>query len=227
MVKAVCGAGISPTFLKMPVHSRGKWGYIPVRSDMAISAIWKPSCEAAGAIWGHSQPDWPAAINPSTRRRDNHSMDPAVIKYLCNHQVILCLLCDKHHCIPPKDVRDHLYEFHRDKLSKKQRMEIIKFAASLELAQPRLVQIPNREDGPVPLLHKEEGYECLTYGYVCLKDSTMDKHGRNMHQWNIIQRDKWKRQWIQVFDSPSIKADISQDILLIKSIHQIFPCRHA
>ena len=145
-------------------------------------------------------------------------MDPPVIEYLSNHQVILCLLCEKHYCIPPKGLRDHLYEFHQDKLSKKQRAEIIKSTASLKLAQPRLVQIPNREDGPVPLLYKEEGYECLTCGYVCLKDSTMDKHGRNMHQWNTIQGDKWKRQWIQVFDSPSI----NQSKLIYNSRHSSY-----
>ena len=109
------------------------------------------------------------------------------------------MLCEKHYCVPPQAVRDHLYEFHRDVLIKKQRGELVKFAASLDLAQPKTVKIPKREDEPVSVLHKEKGYECLTCGYVCLMNTTMDKHGRDKHKWSIKQRDKWKSQWVQVF----------------------------
>lgn len=152
-------------------------------------------------------------------------MDSSVIEYLSDHRVILCMLCKEHYCIPPKGVRGHLNQFHQEQLTKKQRTEIVKFAASLDLTQPRAVQIPNRENGPILLLHKEKGFECLTCGYVCPKSSTMDKHGRNTHQWNIIQQDKWQRQWVQVFHCSSIEADIYQDILPIKSIYRILPCR--
>src|SRR5579864_2325159 len=126
-------------------------------------------------------------------------MIPSVLQYLPDHRVILCMLCEKHYCIPPNGIRDHLFEFHKNKLTKKERRELVQFASSLDLAQPRDVKIPKRENGALSLLHKEEGYECLTCHYVCPMDTTMDKHGRGEHQWSMKQLDKWKRQWVQVF----------------------------
>src|SRR5215471_7858966 len=108
----------------------------------------------------------------------SHTMDSSILKYLSNHRTILCMLCKEHYCIPPGGVRDHLYRCHQDKLTKQERAELVKFAGSLDLAHPGAIKIPPREDGPVPLLHKEKGCECLTCGYCCPKDTSMIEHGK-------------------------------------------------
>jgi hypothetical protein len=125
-------------------------------------------------------------------------MDPSsssILKHIPNHQVMICMLCEKHYCIPPDGVKDHLYRSHQDKLTKKRRGELVKFAASLDLAQPEDVKMPKKEDGPVPLLHKEEGFECAQCGYCCPMESSMTQHGKIVHE---NAKNKWKRGWIQV-----------------------------
>jgi hypothetical protein len=103
-------------------------------------------------------------------------------------------------------VKHHLYRLHQDKLTKKQRGELVKFADSLDLAHPDNVKIPKREDGPVPFLYKEEGFECARCGYCCPMESSMMEHGRRAHK---DAKNESKRVWIQVFIC-SIEADISR-----------------
>ena len=146
----------------------------------------------------------------------------SILKYVPEHQVILCMVCEKHYCIPPNAVRDHLYALHENILDKKQRGELVKFAASFDLVQPRDVQVPKRENGPIPLLHKVEGYECLTCGYVCAKGTSMIEHGRKIHQWTIGQDNKWKRQWVQACN-PYYTKLIYEDIFYINLLSQVFP----
>ena len=105
------------------------------------------------------------------------------------------MVCEKHYCIPPDGVKDHLYRSHQDKLTKKQRAQLVKFAAVLDLAKPEEIEIPKREDGPIPFLYREEGYECARCGYCCLMESSMLQHGKVVHE---DPKNKSTRQWLQV-----------------------------
>jgi Orsellinic acid/F9775 biosynthesis cluster protein D len=119
----------------------------------------------------------------------------SILKHIPNYRVMICMLCEKHYCIPPDGVKDHLYRSHQDKLTKKRRGELVKFAGSLDLAQPEHVKMPKREEGPVPFLYKEEGFECARCGYCCPMESSMMKHGKIVHK---NAKNKSKRRWIQV-----------------------------
>ena len=132
------------------------------------------------------------------------------------------MLCERHYCVPPDGVKDHLYRSHQDKLMKKQRKELVKFAASLDLAQPEDVKIPRRECGPVPFLYKEKGLECARCGYCCLLPTSMMEHGRRAHK---DPKNEFRHQWVQVLFiiASSIKADyISRHSSYQNSLSNIF-----
>jgi Protein of unknown function (DUF3505). len=98
------------------------------------------------------------------------------LKYIPGHKVLLCLVCEKSYCLPPGSVAKHLCDFHCHILTKKQGSELVKFSNSVELSKPANIIIPQRGDGRVEGLHKENGYECNECEYVCGSEEVMKKH---------------------------------------------------
>jgi hypothetical protein len=113
---------------KMRVH------FLGVRFRVAIDALWerlpKPSPIKSPA---HARPSPHTPNITHTSRRD--LMDPSsILKYINDHHAVLCMIYEKYYYIPPNAMRDHLHDLHQDKLTKKQRGELVKFAGSLDLA---------------------------------------------------------------------------------------------
>jgi hypothetical protein len=130
-------------------------------------------------------------------------METTILKYLPRYKALLCTACPESYCLPPNSVATHLREFHRQILSKKQRATIVKYSESIVLKSPENIEIPPREQGPVPGLHLIPGFECLECGYVCPAKNTMsEQHCRSKHGWKRGQSPMWKEQHVQVLYYP-------------------------
>jgi hypothetical protein len=126
-------------------------------------------------------------------------METSILKYLPRHQVLLCTACPESYCLPPNSIATHLRNFHNTILSKKQRAAIVKYSKTVTLKDPEDIEIPHREQGPVPGLHLVEGFECLECGYVCASLDTMSEgHCRPTHGWSRGKPLIWKQQYVQV-----------------------------
>jgi hypothetical protein len=152
-------------------------------------------------------------------------METSILKYLSKYNVLLCTACPESYCLPPGSVATHLRTLHRTILSKKQRATIVKYSDSLFIEDPKNIEVPPREQGPVPGLHLVEGFECLKCGYACPAENTMlEKHCRPKHGWRKAQSQMWKKQYIQVIvPYTMLLLLIFQEFFRLKSVSQIFP----
>jgi Orsellinic acid/F9775 biosynthesis cluster protein D len=153
-------------------------------------------------------------------------MEP-VIKFLPSYRVLLCTACSKSTCIPSNGIIIHLRNFHKDQFTRKQRTQLANEARRHPALPPQSVELPHREDGPVPGLHIHDGWECTQCQYVCGSENTMKKHVRTKHGWVKSIPKIWRKQSIQVNHSHyDFSIVLTMTVLLLHfQIPQVFPCR--
>lgn len=125
-------------------------------------------------------------------------MDLNILKHLPEYGVLLCTICEESYCLPLNGIAEHLRDFHKDVLTKKQRGTLVKYSKTLELLSPKKVLIPQKERGPVPGLHKIHGFECLECNILLGTPESMRKHCGYKHEWTKKKPNIWRRQYIQV-----------------------------
>jgi Orsellinic acid/F9775 biosynthesis cluster protein D len=126
------------------------------------------------------------------------TMEP-VIQYLPQYRVLLCTACPKTTCIPPKGIATHLRTFHKHMFTCEQRTRLATDARKYPAVSPRMVVTPRRDEGSVPGLYVQDGFECTVCNYVCGSEEYMrDKHCRPRHGWVVSKPQIWEPQSIQV-----------------------------
>ena len=122
-----------------------------------------------------------------------------IVKFLPEYKVLVCTLCKERHCIPLKGLADHLHDFHKEVLSKKQRRELIKYGKTFQsqLIDPKKIRESHESGRAVTELHKINGYECMTCQKLLGTELSIRIHCR-IHGWDSMKPIMWRRSWIQV-----------------------------
>jgi Orsellinic acid/F9775 biosynthesis cluster protein D len=124
------------------------------------------------------------------------------IRFLSRHGVLLCVLCERPHCIPLNGLAQYLRMYHEEGLNKKRRREIVRYANTFKpsLVVAEDVIEPEEELRPVYGLYIYMGHECVTCGRLFPEESSMKQHCRS-HGWDSTKPKMWTSDtYIQVCD---------------------------
>jgi hypothetical protein len=131
-------------------------------------------------------PPEPTTAKVATRTDDGDimpSLTPQpekLLYYIAAKKVLICKEC--HYAIQPSAISGHLKVLHH--IYRSDRQEFMKYAQSLDLANPKDVVLPETHEAPIPFLPTEDGLSCgvTRCDHLCASVKRMKTHWATVHR---------------------------------------------
>lgn len=108
-----------------------------------------------------------------------------LLHYVATNRVLICTEC--RYAIQPSAISRHLKELHH--VYRSNRQELMRYAQSLDLANPGDVILPEPDEAPIPFLPTVDGLVCGAEGcgHLCASTKRMKSHWATVHRGLVLE----------------------------------------
>ena len=120
-----------------------------------------------------------------------------MLDYLPQYRVVLCVIC--HYAVPPSALSRHMKDLHH--IYRGERRSLLELAATLDLAEPEEVLLPEPHEPPVKSIPVEDGVACRgdECGYLSVTTKRMKWHWATAHNEKAYEGTHWNPVKLQTF----------------------------
>lgn len=122
--------------------------------------------------------------------------DP-MLDYLPQYRVVRCVVCQ--YAVPPSAIPRHMKDLHH--IYRGKRRSLLEYAATLDLADPDDLVLPEPQDPPIPSIPVEDGVACNREDckYLSVTRKRMKRHWATTHEEMGLEGTHWRAVKLQTF----------------------------